>query len=189
MISVGLDAAIGDFCAGLENLCGRAEMNDDDREESEWLPLPLADIRVLVNDIVSIRAKNFLHLVPVDILVRTLRVLDHQIHRAEGLSINDCEHVSLRFCIHILLVVDMHCTQGLRYIDWILCALLPYKLYICVYAINSVSTTMIQNVKCITQFSAICVHVCGSLLLVAVIKVSTFASFFDEQYKLVSELM
>lgn len=86
------DAAIGDFCAGLENLCGRAEMNDDDREESEWLPLPLADIRVLVNDIVSIRAKNFLHLVPVDILVRTLRVLDHQIHRAEGLSINECEH-------------------------------------------------------------------------------------------------
>lgn len=137
LISVGLDAAIGDFCAGLENLCGRAEMNDDDREESEWLPLPLADIRVLVNDIVSIRAKNFLHLVPVDILVRTLRVLDHQIHRAEGLSINECEHVSLRFCIHMLLVVDVYCTQELRYIDWITFALLPYKLYICVYAMNS----------------------------------------------------
>ena len=131
LISFGLDAVIGGFCAGLEDLCGRAEMNDDDREESEWLPLSLADIKVLVNDVVSIRAKNYLHLVPVDILVRTLRVLDHQIHRAEGLSINECEHVSLRFSIHMLFVVDMYCTQQLRHANWVV-ALLLYKLYMCI---------------------------------------------------------
>lgn len=134
LLSVGLDAAIGGFCAGLEDLCGRAEMNDDDRDESEWLPLALADIRILVNDIVSIRAKNFLHLVPVDILVRILRVLDHQIHRAEGLSINECEHVSLCFCTHMLLVVDMYCTQQLRYINRIGFALL---LLVCCYTSSS----------------------------------------------------
>lgn len=79
----------------LEDLCGRAEILSDDRNEAEWLPLPVGDVRVLVNEIMSIRAKKVLHLVPVDILVRMLRVLDHQIHRAEGLSINECEHVSL----------------------------------------------------------------------------------------------
>jgi cohesin loading factor subunit SCC2 len=79
----------------MEEFCGRAEIPTDDRDEAEWLSLPLSDLRMLVNEIMSIRAKKLLHLVPVDILVRLLRVLDHQIHRAEGLSIEDCEHVSL----------------------------------------------------------------------------------------------
>ena len=79
----------------VDNFCGRAEIFSDDRDEAEWLYLPLSDIRNLVNEIMSIRAKRLLHLVPVDILVRLLRVLDQQIHRAEGLSINNCEHVSL----------------------------------------------------------------------------------------------
>lgn len=79
----------------MEDFCGRAEIPTDDRDEAEWLSLPLSDLRMLVNEIMSIRAKKLLHLVPVDILVRLLRVLDHQIHRAEGLSIEDCEHVSL----------------------------------------------------------------------------------------------
>jgi cohesin loading factor subunit SCC2 len=79
----------------MEDFCGRAEIPTDDRDEAEWLSLPLSDLRMVVNEIMSIRAKKLLHLVPVDILVRLLRVLDHQIHRAEGLSIDDCEHVSL----------------------------------------------------------------------------------------------
>ncbi|CAI9784338.1 unnamed protein product [Fraxinus pennsylvanica] len=32
-------------------------------------------------------------MVPEPILLRTLKVLDHQIHRAEGLSFDECEHV------------------------------------------------------------------------------------------------
>lgn len=79
----------------MEDFCGRAEIPTDDRDEAEWLSLPLSDLRMVVNEIMSIRAKKLLHLVPVDILVRLLRVLDHQIHRAEGLSIDDYEHVSL----------------------------------------------------------------------------------------------
>lgn len=93
----GVDAAVGGFCEMLGDLCSRAEILGDDHDESEWLSLPVADMRMLVNEIMSIRAKNFLHFVPVDILLRLLRVLDHQIHRAEGLSINECEHVSLQF--------------------------------------------------------------------------------------------
>lgn len=79
----------------LEDICGRAEILSDDRDEAEWVPLTQADLKALVNEIMSIRSKNVLHMVPMDILSRTLKVLDHQIHRAEGLSIDDCEKVSL----------------------------------------------------------------------------------------------
>ena len=89
------DATIGNFCELLEDFCGRAEILGDDRDESEWIAVPLSDLRIVINEITSIRAKKLLHLVPVDILVRLLRVLDHQIHRAEGLSIDEYEHVSL----------------------------------------------------------------------------------------------
>ncbi|KAL6961216.1 Sister chromatid cohesion protein 2 [Sarracenia purpurea var. burkii] len=86
------DAAIRGFSEFLEEFCGGAEIPSDDRDDTEWLPLAVTDLRVLVNEIISIRAKKLLHLVPVDGLVRLLRVLDHQIHRAEGLSVSDCEH-------------------------------------------------------------------------------------------------
>lgn len=70
-------------------------MNSDDLDEAvEWLPLPLSDLRLLVNEIMSMCEKNLLHLVPVEFLVRLLKVLDHQIHRAEGLSIEDSDNVS-----------------------------------------------------------------------------------------------
>ena len=92
---VCVDATIGNFSEMLEDFCGRAEIPSDDRDEAEWLSMPLADLKILVNEIISIRAKKLLNLVPVDILVRLLRVLDHQIHRAEGLSVDECEHVSL----------------------------------------------------------------------------------------------
>ncbi|KAG2715540.1 hypothetical protein I3760_03G083100 [Carya illinoinensis] len=118
--SVGLDhaeiqdATIRSFCELLEDFCGRAEIPSDDRDEAEWLSVPLSDLRMLVAEIMSIRAKKLLHLVPVDALVRLFKVLDHQIHRAEGLSIDECEHsdsdvVSSIFCalesIHAALAV------------------------------------------------------------------------------------
>ncbi|KAK9699362.1 hypothetical protein RND81_08G169500 [Saponaria officinalis] len=57
-----------------------------------------------------------LHLVPVNILVRLLKVLDNQIHRAEGLSMDECENsdsdVSLILCalesIHAALAVMVY---------------------------------------------------------------------------------
>ena len=88
----------------LEDFCGRALIPSDDRDEMEWLSLPVNDVRMLVNEIMSIRAKRLLHLVPIDILVKLLRVLDHQIHRAEGLSVGECEHVSEYYLVFI-----MHC--------------------------------------------------------------------------------
>ncbi|KAK6155028.1 hypothetical protein DH2020_009276 [Rehmannia glutinosa] len=89
------DATIAAFCEILEDICGRAEIFCDDRDEAEWVPLSHADLKTLLNEIMSIRSKNVLHMVPVDILSRTLKVLDHQIQRAEGLSIDDSENVSL----------------------------------------------------------------------------------------------
>jgi cohesin loading factor subunit SCC2 len=92
---VCLDASIGRFREFLEDLCSKAESNSDHLDETvEWLPLPLSDLRTLVNEIMTIREKKLLHLVPVELLVRLLKVLDHQIHRAEGLSIEDCDNVS-----------------------------------------------------------------------------------------------
>ncbi|KAI4346656.1 hypothetical protein L6164_007534 [Bauhinia variegata] len=110
-------AIVGRFHAFLEDLCSKAECVSDDRDEAEWLSLPLSDLRNLVNEIMSIRAKKVLHLVPVDILVRLLKVLDHQIHRAEGLSIEECDNsdsevVSSILCalesIHAALAVMAH---------------------------------------------------------------------------------
>ncbi|KAK6913333.1 HEAT repeat associated with sister chromatid cohesion protein [Dillenia turbinata] len=108
---------IGVFCEVVEDFCGRAEIFSDDQEEAEWLPLPVTDIKRLVNEIMSLRAKRLLPWVPVDILVRLLKVLDHQIHRAEGMSLDDCEQsdsdvASSVFCalesIHAALMVMAH---------------------------------------------------------------------------------
>ena len=77
----------------LEDFCGRAEMSGDDRDGAEWSVVPVDEVRVLVAELMTIRSKMLLHMVPVDILSRLLHTLDHQIHRAEGLSINS-EHVS-----------------------------------------------------------------------------------------------
>lgn len=76
-------------------MCGKAEISVDDREEgeAEWLVLHVSYIRTLVKEVMSIRANNYLHLVPVVHLERTLRILDHQIHSAEGLSITQTENV------------------------------------------------------------------------------------------------
>ncbi|XVF60656.1 hypothetical protein PTKIN_Ptkin08bG0065800 [Pterospermum kingtungense] len=111
------DAIVGNFREMLEDFCDRAQIQSDDRDEMEWLSMPVNDVRMLVNEIMSIRARGLLHLVPVDILVKLLRVLDHQIHRAEGLSVVECEHqdsdvFSLIFCalesIHASLAVMAH---------------------------------------------------------------------------------
>ncbi|XP_050226954.1 sister chromatid cohesion protein SCC2 isoform X2 [Mercurialis annua] len=111
------DTIIGSFCEMLEDFCGKTEILSDDRDEAEWLTVPASDLRILVNEIMSIRAKKLLHLVPVDILVRLLRILDHQIHRAEGLSVDEYENqdsdtVSSVFCalesIHASLAVMAH---------------------------------------------------------------------------------
>ncbi|XP_057962405.1 sister chromatid cohesion protein SCC2 isoform X2 [Malania oleifera] len=111
------DATIGRFCEVLEDFCSRAEVPSDDRDEAEWLSLPISDLRMLVNEVMTIRAKKILHFVPVDFLVRLLKVLDHQIHHAEGLSVDECEHsdsdvVSSIFCalesIHAAIAVMAH---------------------------------------------------------------------------------
>ncbi|KAG8384631.1 hypothetical protein BUALT_Bualt04G0138000 [Buddleja alternifolia] len=111
------DAAVAGFCEMLDDLCSRAEIISDDRDEAEWVPLSHADLKALVNEIMSIRSQKVLHMVPVDTLSRTLKVLDHQIHRAEGLSIDDFENldadlVSSIYCslesIHAALAIMAH---------------------------------------------------------------------------------
>ncbi|CAL1392291.1 unnamed protein product [Linum trigynum] len=86
------DATIRNFCDILEEFLCKAEVANDERDEVEWLALPASDIRLLVNDIMLLRGKKLLHLVPLEALVRLLRILDHQIHRAEGISIDQLDH-------------------------------------------------------------------------------------------------
>ncbi|KAC9242332.1 hypothetical protein E3N88_46138 [Mikania micrantha] len=88
------DAAVERFCEVLEDLCGKAEISVDDREEgeAECLVLHVSNVRTLVKEVMSIRANHFLHLVPVVHLEKTLKILDHQIHSAEGLSITQSEN-------------------------------------------------------------------------------------------------
>lgn len=105
------DAVVGGFSERLEDICNRVEIPSDDRDETEWAPFTQSDLKALVNEIMSIRSKNLLHMVPVDTLSRILRVLDHQIHRAEGLSIDDCEKVSFCTSLYFLLAefYDLPC--------------------------------------------------------------------------------
>ncbi|KZV25012.1 nipped-B-like protein [Dorcoceras hygrometricum] len=111
------DAAVAGFGEMLEDLCGRAEGFGEDRDEAELIPLPFAELKALTNEILSMRAKKVLHMVRIDLLSRTLKVLDHQIHRAEGLSINYSDHldadvVSSIYCslesIHAALAIMAH---------------------------------------------------------------------------------
>ncbi|KAH0907303.1 hypothetical protein HID58_039130 [Brassica napus] len=89
--SVLQESIVKSFCEMLEDFCGRAEIPGDDRDGAEWSVVPVDEVRVLVAELMTIRSKMLLHMVPVDILSRLLHTLDHQIHRAEGLSINS-EH-------------------------------------------------------------------------------------------------
>ncbi|CAA3017388.1 nipped-B isoform X1 [Olea europaea subsp. europaea] len=111
------DAAIKGFCELLEDLCGKAEVFNEERDEAEWIPLTVSDLKAIVNEIMLIRVKEILHMVPEPILLRTLKVLDHQIHRAEGLSFDECEHpdadvISSIYCaleaIHAALAIMAH---------------------------------------------------------------------------------
>lgn len=88
------DAIVGRFCDFLEDFCCRAEIPGEERDDAEWLQLPTSDVRKVLTEVLSIQEEKLLHQVPVDILVRLLKILDHQIHRAEGLSIDECENVS-----------------------------------------------------------------------------------------------
>ncbi|GAB4831731.1 hypothetical protein Ancab_005743 [Ancistrocladus abbreviatus] len=107
------DSILERFSGVLEDFFSKAEIPSEDRDDVEWLPLPHSDVKMLVNEIMSVRAEKMLHLIPVDILARLLKVLDHQIHRAEGLSVDECENsdsgLSLIFCalesIHAALCV------------------------------------------------------------------------------------
>uniref|UniRef100_A0A7N0VN42 Sister chromatid cohesion protein n=1 Tax=Kalanchoe fedtschenkoi TaxID=63787 RepID=A0A7N0VN42_KALFE len=111
------DATISKFCEVLEDFCGKAEVENDDQDEAEWLSVPTNDLRIIVNEIISIRSKKIIHMVPVDTLVRLLSVLDHQIHGAEGISIDDPDtsdsDLSLVLCalesIHASVLVMANC--------------------------------------------------------------------------------
>ncbi|KAK9052474.1 hypothetical protein SSX86_029103 [Deinandra increscens subsp. villosa] len=110
------DAAVERFCEVLEDLCGKAEISVDDREEgeAEWLVLHVSNIKTLVKEVTLIRAKKFLHLVPVAHLERTLKILDHQIHSAEGLSITQSENSISNVVSLILLALEsIHAATGI----------------------------------------------------------------------------
>jgi len=77
----------------LEDFCGKAEIPDDG-DGGDWLSIPLNDVKVLVNEITSVRSKRILHEVPMDTVTRLLDVIDRQIRCSQGLSIDVKENVS-----------------------------------------------------------------------------------------------
>ncbi|CAN6170545.1 unnamed protein product [Urochloa humidicola] len=78
---------IDNFCEMVEDFCGRVEIPDD-ADGSDWLSIPLNDVKVLVNGITSVRSKRILHEVPMDTFTRLLDVIDRQIRCSQGLSID-----------------------------------------------------------------------------------------------------
>lgn len=82
----------------VEDFCGRDEIPDD-ADGGDWLSIPLNDVKVLVNEITTVRSKRILHEVPMDIFTRLLHVIDRQIRCSQGLSIDVKENVSyLPYC-------------------------------------------------------------------------------------------
>lgn len=79
-----------------EDFCGRAEIPDD-AEGAEVSSIPLTDIKTLLNQIMSIRSKKVLQLIPLNTLVRLINILDRQIQCAQGLSIDGNDNVSFFF--------------------------------------------------------------------------------------------
>ncbi|CAN6477261.1 unnamed protein product [Victoria cruziana] len=86
------DSFVRGFCQMVDEICSRAENTFGDQDEMESSPLPLSDMKFLLNEIMATRAKKILHLVPVDALVRLLSVLDRQILHGHGLSIEESEN-------------------------------------------------------------------------------------------------
>jgi hypothetical protein len=62
------------FCEEVEDFCGKAKLPVDG-DGSDWLSFQLSDVKVLVNEITSVRSKRILHEVPMDIVTRLLDVL------------------------------------------------------------------------------------------------------------------
>ncbi|XP_039139288.1 sister chromatid cohesion protein SCC2 isoform X2 [Dioscorea cayenensis subsp. rotundata] len=82
---------ISSFCEMVEDFCGSAEVTDD-VNGAEVSVLSLADVKRLVNELTSIRAKKVLQLIPLDTLVRLINVLDHQIRHCQGWSFDGNEY-------------------------------------------------------------------------------------------------
>uniref|UniRef100_K3ZPX8 Sister chromatid cohesion protein n=1 Tax=Setaria italica TaxID=4555 RepID=K3ZPX8_SETIT len=82
---------IANFCEMVEDFCGRVEIPDD-ADGGDWLSIPLNDVKVLVNEITSVRSKRILHEVPMDTVTRLLHVIDRQIRCSQGLSIDEKEN-------------------------------------------------------------------------------------------------
>ncbi|PKA59771.1 hypothetical protein AXF42_Ash011895 [Apostasia shenzhenica] len=76
------------FCEMVEDFCGKAELADD-IGGYEGQSVPLSDIKKLMNEIISARAKKILQLVPLETLLRLINVLDQQIQCGQGLSVAD----------------------------------------------------------------------------------------------------
>ncbi|KAI3958618.1 hypothetical protein MKW92_045245 [Papaver armeniacum] len=111
------DDLIRGYTERLEELCSRAETLNEDKDLADAQLLSSTDLKLLVNDTMTIRGKKILHLVPLDILVRLLRVLDLQIRAVEGVSLDenedgDSDATSLVICalesIHAALAVMTH---------------------------------------------------------------------------------
>lgn len=98
---------IRSFCETVDDFCGRAEIPSCGQDMgTEGASLPLSDIKFMLNEIIAIREKKLLHLIPVDAFTRLLNVLDHQIKCGQGLSVDEAENVSWFFLLQIFI---LHC--------------------------------------------------------------------------------
>ncbi|GAB2216709.1 hypothetical protein Droror1_Dr00024486 [Drosera rotundifolia] len=93
------DAALKHFSEVLEQFLDTSEVCNEDQDDVEWSPLAISDITMLIKEIISIRVEKMLHMVSVTMLLRLLKILDRQIHHAEGLTIHDSEHSDSNFSL------------------------------------------------------------------------------------------
>ena len=89
------DGTVASFCEMLDNYLERAEIPGEDEGEEEGACLPLSEIKLLANEIMSTHSRNNLHLAPVDTIVRLLSLLDRHIRHGHDMRVDDEADVSL----------------------------------------------------------------------------------------------
>ena len=86
-----VDGTIAGFCEMLDDYLEREEIPREDEGEEEGAWLPISEIKLLANEIMSAHSRNTLHLAPVDTIVRLLSLLDLHIRHGHDMTVDEEE--------------------------------------------------------------------------------------------------
>lgn len=88
------DAVVHELCELLDDIFTRSGAFGEDEGDDAGISLSLAEMRSIEEDVVKLRSKNILQIVPLDYHVRLLSLLDQHVQRAHGREVDEDDDVS-----------------------------------------------------------------------------------------------